>query len=296
MSLFTLSQQDVLEKPIGTVHLSVHDLANDDDAIHFYTGLEDYQKFQFVFFTLGQAVFSLNYFYETKPELDVMNQFFLSLIILKQHKTDFELSLLFKISEKQVANIFMTWIRFMKLQWSKISQWPSKNLVRFFTPIDFNNKFPGTRCIIDRIEIPIEKPSTPTSQQNENETTVKSIVAATPGGLISYVSSTYAGSTSDRQIIEDCGLLSKCDPGDSIMACKDFDVQDILAEHKIKLNVPKFFKEKTKISSHTVLSDEKISSEQVHVECIIGLKILLVLRLKPENIETHPFIVSIFSA
>ena len=95
----------------------------------------------------------------------------------------------------------------MKLQWSELSQWPSKELVNFFTPNDFRDKFPGTRGIIDGTEIGIQQPGVPTAQQStfstyKNKPTVKVLIFASPGGLVSYISPAYGESTSDRQITQ----------------------------------------------------------------------------------------------
>lgn len=170
----------------------------------------------------------------------------MTLIILRQNKTYYEISLFFNVTEKQVRNIFITWIRFMSLQWSEVSQWPKRELVNFYAPTDFNKKFPNTIAIVDGTEIPICKPSKPIASQStfstyKNKTTAKTLVCSTPGGLISYVSPAYGGSTSDRQIVERCNLINNCVPGNSLMADKGFDVQDILAPYKIKLNIPTFF-------------------------------------------------------
>ena len=48
----------------------------DDDTIHFYTGLETYNKFCMVLQTLGPTVNSLNYYYKIIPQLSVEDQFF----------------------------------------------------------------------------------------------------------------------------------------------------------------------------------------------------------------------------
>ena len=102
------------------------------------------------------------------------------------------MSLYFGISVKQVGNIFITW--------------SSKELVRFYTPIDFGHKFPNTRGILESTEFPVEQPGTPIAQQcsfstYKNKPTVKVVVTSTPSGLTSDVLPVYGGSTSDRQII-----------------------------------------------------------------------------------------------
>ena len=97
------------------------------------------------------------------------------------------------------------------------------------------------------------------------------LVGATPGGQISYISPAYGGSTSDRQVVERSPLVNICDPGDSIMSDKGFNVQDLFAPKDVKVNIPTFFKKKNRMSNHTVLRNRKISSKRVHIERLIGL-------------------------
>lgn len=281
----------ITDNPPQKFRFSIESYMDDDTAIHFYTGLQTYQKLSFVYTTLGDAVNHLDYIYGTKPTLDPLNQFFLTLIILRQNKTHYELSLQFGITLKEVSNIFITWVKFMKLQWAEIPQWPSKELVHFFTPHDFRNKFRGTRGIMDGTEIPIEKPSIPTAQQStfstyKNKSTIKTVVYASPAGLTTYVSPAYGGSTSDRQVIERSNLVNMCDPGDSIMADKGFDIQDILAAYRILLNIPHFFKKRNQLSGQTIIEDKKISSKRVNIERVIGLaKTYKILRGPLRNSE-----------
>ncbi|CAC5391135.1 unnamed protein product [Mytilus coruscus] len=55
---------------------SAEDFANDDTAIHFYTGLESYTIFLFVLTTLGPAAHCLRYIYFQIDSVSVENQFF----------------------------------------------------------------------------------------------------------------------------------------------------------------------------------------------------------------------------
>ncbi|XP_062597070.1 multiple epidermal growth factor-like domains protein 10 [Saccostrea cucullata] len=97
-------------------------------------------------------------------------------------------------------------------------------------------KFPSTRVLLDGTEIPVKKPKPPIALQAtfstyKNRNTVKVLVGSSPGGLISYVSPAYGGSASDRQLVERSPLLSAdlFEPGDSLMADKGFNVQDLFA-------------------------------------------------------------------
>ncbi len=263
---------------VGSYKMSIEDYKHDEPGVKYFTGLDCYQTFCDVLASLGPAAYELNYLYNIKPKLSVKDQLFLTLLRLRRPgKTYFELKCLFKLSsESDAYSIFVTWVRFMSLQWREIEIWPDRDLVRFYAPLDFKKKFPTTRAVFDGYEHPIKKPKAPAAQQvsfstYKNRNTSKQVVGVTPGGLTSFVSHAYGGATSDRQIIERSDILSKVDPGDSIMADKGFDVQDIFAPFDVTVNIPTFFKKKNRIGGITLVKDRKISSKRVHVERVIGL-------------------------
>jgi hypothetical protein len=129
---------------------------DDKEEIKMYTGLESCLAFYTVLQSLGPAATCLTFLYGS-PELDAANQFFLTLIKLRTYKTNKEIALLFRIKEPEVYNIFVTWVRFMSLQWREVDIWPSREMVDYYFPIDFKSKFPSTRVIFDGTEIPIKK-------------------------------------------------------------------------------------------------------------------------------------------
>jgi hypothetical protein len=247
-----------------------------DEMTHHYTGLETKEKFFLVLRSLGDASYRLNYYKKITPTLNIPNQLLLTLIKLRRHSTNYELSLNFGTSKKQVANIFITWVNFMHCQWRELNLWPSQNLVRYFCPQDFKSNFPKTRVILDGTECPMKKPQNPLSQQKtfstyKNRNTVKVIVGATPGGLISYIGEAYGGSASDRQIVERSDLVELCTPHDEIMVDKGFNVEDIFLPARVGVNIPTFFKKKNRLAGDLVIKDRKVSSKRVHIERAIGL-------------------------
>ena len=255
---------------------SIEKFSSNNELLHFYTGLESYTKFMFVLHSLGPAAYCLKYIYFQIEGVSIENQMFMTLMKLRRYSTNFELSSFFSISESSVKNIVYTWIIFMSKQWREANIWPSQNLVRHFMPSDFKSKFPKTRIIIDGTECPIKKPKAPRAQQStystyKNRNTIKILVGSTPGGLVNYVSPAYGGSTSDRQIVERCKIVGACDPGDSVMADKGFNVQDLFATANVHVNIPTFFKKKNRMTGKIVVNDRKISSKRVHIERIIGL-------------------------
>jgi len=265
---------------------SIRDFVNDSDGIKYYTGLENFTIFTSLLASLGAAAYHLQYLCGKKPQLDICDQLFLTLIKLRTYKPNFELSRLFCVSETDVYVIFVTWIKFMSLQWREINLWPSRDTVDKFAPLDMKQNFPTTRVIIDGTEVPVKQPKLPGAQQvsfssYKNRNTAKALVGVSPGGLVTFVSDSYGGCTSDRQIVERCGLSQLLEPGDSLMADKGFDVQDIFAPYDVTVNIPTFFRKRNRFSNKTVLRDRKISSKRVHVERVIGLG-------KTYKILTHP--------
>ena len=273
--------------------MKVEDLMLDDTRLHFFTGMETFQTFNLVFESLGDTVNELNYYYGTRPSICPADQFLLTLMKLRLARTHFELSIMFQINEKEVTNIFVTWINFLYFQFQDIEWWPSRDLVRFFSPSEFYKKFPSTRAIIDGTEIPMKKPKQPVLQQAtystyKNRNTAKVLVAVTPGGLVSFVSEAYGGSASDRQICERSNLSQMCESNDSIMADKGFNVQDLFISSYVTINIPEFFSKKYRMSSKTVVNDRKIASKRVHVERIIGLaKTFKILTIPFGNTESE---------
>ena len=254
----------------------IHDFEIDDEGILFYTGLETYQKFLFVYSTLADYVDKINFIHCQVLCISPQNQLFLTLIKLRRNTSDYELSKFFGISKTNVSNIFWTWINFMAQLWSKIDIWPTRDIVNFYMPQGFKKSFPTTRAIFDSTEIPIVKPSNPIDQQatfsiNKNKNTFKLLVSSTPDGLLSYCSEAYGGSISDRQIFERSNIINKCDSQDSIMVDRGFNVQDICAPKDIRVNIPSFLKGKSQLPGLSILQDRKLSSKRAHIETLIGL-------------------------
>ena len=106
-------------------------------------------------------------------------------------------------------------------------------------PVSFQALYPTTRCIIDATEIFIQMPLNPTAQQltyssYKNHNTLKALVGIIPSGAVCYVS---GGNISDKKLVMQSGFLKLLECGDSIMADRGFNIDDILPPG-ILLNVP----------------------------------------------------------
>lgn len=219
---------------------SVQNFIRDSKAIQYYTSFDDYNQFMFFFHIVGPAVNQLK---NKCLVLSPADQLFMTLIKLRQAKEDYKLSLMFEISETSVSKVIITWINFLYYQLKEIDIWPSRQIIDQHMPEDFRCKFGKTRVILDATEIPIKKPSHVEGQSMmwssyKHKNTIKTMITCTPRGAVSFISDSYAGSASDRQIIEKSSLLNNAsemfERQDSIMADRGIMVQDIFATFDVQ--------------------------------------------------------------
>ena len=132
-------------------------------------------------------------------------------------------------------------------------------------PECFRTLYPTTRVIIDCTEIYVQTPSSLLLQSQlyssyKSNTTLKGLVGIIPYGAVSFVSSLYTGAISDKEITRCSGILDLLEDGDSIMADKGFDVEDLLLEKGVQLNIPPFLWSQAQFSSKDVQQTKTIAS------------------------------------
>lgn len=258
-------------------YFSIEKLKSHPKKVQYYTSFQDYDHFMFFYHCLGPAVNHLSY----KSSLIMpKDELFLTLIKLRQAKEDTELSFFFNISETTVSKIVVTWINFLYYQLRELDIWPSRKVVDQHIPSDFKRKFPRTRVILDATEVPIQKPSHVDSQcatwsSYKHRNTLKTMIGCSPRGTISFISDSYGGSASDRQIVERSDLvrpeMNKFNPKDSIMADRGIMVQDLLATQDVYVNTPTMLKGKSQLEPEEVVHDRRVASKRIHIERVIGL-------------------------
>ena len=106
--------------------MSIDDFISDNEGMLFYTGLASHTDFHFVLHSLGPAAYHLRYLYNQVQNVSVENQFFLTLMKLRQNRTNYELGRMFGISKTTVDNIWITWVNFLARQFRDINFWPDR--------------------------------------------------------------------------------------------------------------------------------------------------------------------------
>ena len=188
--------------------------------------------------------------YKSK-ELDPYNELFLTLIKLRQAKDDYALALDLGISRSVVGKDVNTWINFMYFQLSELDFWPARQVVDEHFPIRFQNMFPITRLILGATEVQIHRPKHCDGQRQTFSTYKNMNMNISPRGVVSYVSDSYEGSSSDRlrsALVKDDMLSS----GDSIMADRGIMVQDFSPSRDIHVKTPTTMKGRT-LDTHQLI-------------------------------------------
>ena len=84
--------------------------------------------------------------------------------------------------------------------------------------------------------------------------------------MVTYVSKLFPGSTSDKELTGQSGLLDLLESGDSVMADRGFDITEDPAPLGVRLNIPPFLRGKSQLESREMIETQRIASLRIHVE------------------------------
>lgn len=138
-------------------------------------------------------------------------------------------------------------------------------------PQEFKRLYPSTRVILDCTEIFLETPSSLLLQSQlystyKSNTTLKGLIGIAPHGAVTFVSSLYTGAISDKEITRCSGILDLLENGDSVMADKGFDIEDLLRGRGASLNLPPFLEDRRQFSQTEFLNTKTIAKLRIHVQ------------------------------
>jgi len=274
-----------LKRENHSLKFTLDNIACTDKKVSFYTGFPSRAALMVFFKFLGPAVNELIYWNsnlddvaacEVKKKgrprsLAPIDEFFLVLVRLRLGLLEQYLADRVGLSCATISRIFTTWINFLYLKLKEIPLWPPRDVVIANMPKCFRDLYPTTRVIIDATEVYIEKPSLPDLQQMtfssyKNNNTFKALVGISPSGSITFVSSLYSDSISDKELTRRSGILELLEKGDSVMADRGFDIEADLIPLGVKLNIPPFLKGKSQLSEKEMVETRRIASVRIHVE------------------------------
>ena len=256
--------KNTLESHLFKQHLT-------EEKMMFYTGLPSFEIFDSVF------DFVENYISQTScSKLTKKQEFILVLMRLRLGLLEQDLAYRFQISQPTVSRIIHKWITVMSARLSYLIHWPDRDSLRKTMPSCFKESFEKCVVILDCFEIFIEKPNDLTARaetysQYKSHNTMKVLVGITPQGTISYVSEPWGGRTSDVHLTENCGILEKLIPGDTVLADRGFTIGDSVSLYCAELKIPAFTKGKSQLERKNIDETREIAHVRIHVERVIGL-------------------------
>ena len=131
--------------------------------------------------------------------------------------------------------------------------WPSRSSVDKHMPDSFKALYPKTSVIPDCTEIYSQSPSSINLQSElfshyKRTKTLKCLIAISPGGALTFVSSLHADSIPDEELTKRSGILDLLEPGDEVMVDKGFLIEDFLSEKDCSLVIPSFLSSRKQFS------------------------------------------------
>ena len=122
--------------------------------------------------------------------------------------------------------------------------------------------------------MPIQRPSLALANGQiysfyKGRPTAKLLVACTPVGTVSFVSCGAGGAMSDKRLVKESGILSKFEPGDTVLADRGFNIQELLLPFQVNLAIPPFLKKKTQLSLEDART-KHVANARIHIERVIG--------------------------
>ncbi|XP_015237468.1 PREDICTED: uncharacterized protein LOC107089280 [Cyprinodon variegatus] len=164
-------------------------------------------------------------------ELPLIDEFFMFCLYLSVGLKEQILSGMFRIHYSRVIQIIVTWSNYLYLVLGSVQIWMTRAQVRQMMPLKKQQLSLCTRVIIDcselRCEIGELKMSADTLSCEMNCTTFKALVGVAPCGLISFVSELFPDAISNDDMTRRCGILNLLEPGDEVIAGKDFCSEDL---------------------------------------------------------------------
>lgn len=241
--------------------LNIEDMLHDDESVRFYTNVPNLPTFALLVELISPYAEKMKYwdkkktsksFYQEavhkkkpgrKRQLKVQEEFLLVLCRLRLGLLNRHLGQMFGVCETSVSKIVITWLCLLRHVFKDtLLRWPSKAEIQQSMPKSFK-RYPTTRVIIDATEFFIEKPTSPSAQkatwsEYKHHNTMKLLVGIAPCGSFTFVSKLWSGSTSDRKITQESGLIELLEDGDNVMADRGFNVRDLLTRKGVELNMP----------------------------------------------------------
>ena len=285
------ANQEILENS-KRAFCSVDKIKHSDSLMKLYTGVDNYNLFKWIYDQVKEKVPFLQYYKgpdSHKPKtyqvgrgkkpgpervLSPEHELLLTLMKLRLGLNSQFLGHLFGVSASLVTAILSTWLPLLSLELKPLIFWPTREQAQKYYP-DCFKKYRNVISIIDCTEVPLQRPSLALANGQiysfyKGRPTAKLLVSCTPAGTVSFVSCGAGGSMSDKRIVKESGILSKFLPGDTVLADRGFNIQELLLPYQVNLAIPPFLKKKKQFSLEDDARTKQVANARIHIERVIG--------------------------
>ena len=253
--------------------------STDNDSIKFYTGFPTYQHLYRFYQFVEPSAQRMTYVYSagvqgSRPSARTMlliDELFLFLVRVRLGLFEQDLAHRFQIHISSVSRKITTWANYLYFLLGTQPIWASREQIDECMPQAFRDIYPTTQVIIDCTELYAQTPSSLLLQSQlyssyKSNTTLKGLVGIAPHGAVTFVSSLYTGSISDKEITRCSGILDLLEANDSVMADKGFDIEKLLSSKGVELNLPPFLESRGQFPINQIHDTKTIAKLRIHVE------------------------------
>ena len=264
-------RDEVIELKSHAQVLTMELFESNQDVLQIYTALPNWIVFKAVFDLVAPSL-------PTSPnsKLTTFQMMVMFLMKLRLNLFDEDIGYHFCVHRTTVSINFHKVLDVMDVKLSHLIKWPDCETLRETLPTNFRRFFKKCAVIIDCTEVFVERPSdllahAQTWSNYKHHSTVKFLIGITPQGTISFLSRCAGGRISDKQIVEQSGLLHHLLPGDVIIADRDFTCDEYVHMALAEVKIPPFTKGKRQLEKVEVDWSRELSIVRIHVERVIGV-------------------------
>ncbi|XP_016359498.1 uncharacterized protein LOC107701872 isoform X1 [Sinocyclocheilus anshuiensis] len=183
--------------------------------------------------------------------------------------TQRNLAHIFDIHQSTMSHIITTWADFLYTVLGSVRIWMSEE-AQAHMPKEFQD-YLDTQVVIDCTKLRCQTPCSLLLQSEvfssyKSHCTFKGLIGMGPHGAVTFVSSLYAGSISDKELLKQSGIVSLLKPDMAIMVDKGFLVDDCVP---CKVYRPAYLSKREQMSADEVKETQSIARLRVHVERLI---------------------------
>ncbi|XP_031591100.2 uncharacterized protein LOC116316630 [Oreochromis aureus] len=287
----TVDQNMKLKKEMGTLRKEIQELkmqsafglqrfAGSDDDIQFYTGFASYRHFMMFWGLIEPSVHrvihrSWSEATERRSEavnashmmqsLQPIDELFLFQMYLAAGLEERDLANRFGIHPFTVSCIISSWTTYLYTLLGSVCIWIDAEDIKAHLPDDFKD-FPDTQVIVTCTELKCQIPSSTLLQRemfSKSHCTMKGLIGMAPHGAVTFVSSLYQGSISDKELFRRSGLVDHLTEDMAIMVDEGFLMSDCV---DWKVYCPAFLSQNSQMLAHSGFKRQKIARLSAHVE------------------------------